>query len=62
MSNRSMYGLIVLVGIVIVIVALLAHQLGLSSSSGLGAKKAVLLVIGIVVALFGLWGVSTAKT
>jgi Na+/H+-dicarboxylate symporter len=54
MSNKT-YGIIlIVVGVVFVIVAILAHSLGLSSSNAMGLKKILLLAVGVVALVAGL--------
>ena len=61
MSNRVIYGLAVIIGIIVIVIAIFAHSLGLSHTSGLDTRKIILLIVGIVVLLLGLWGVSTSR-
>jgi len=54
MSNKTIGIVLVIVGVLLVAVVLLAHTLGLSSSTALGLKKILMLVVGVVVFVGGL--------
>ena len=55
MSNRALFGALIVIGAIIIIVSVFAHQLGLGSS-GFGAKKIIGTIVGIVVLLAGVGG------
>ena len=55
MSKRTIGIIAIVVGLVMVLVALLATTLGLSTHTVFGWKKILLLVAGLVVAAGGAW-------
>lgn len=60
MSNRALYGLVLIIGIIVLLVSIFAHQLGLGSAA-FGAKKIIGVIIGIVLILAGLWGMQNSR-
>jgi hypothetical protein len=55
MSKRTIGIIAIVVGLVLVLVALLANTLGISTSNVFGWKKTILLVAGLVVMAGGAW-------
>jgi hypothetical protein len=60
MSNRMLFWVLVVVGIIIILVSVFAHQLGIGSS-GFGIKKIIGVIVGVIVALGGVWGIVSAN-
>lgn len=55
MVDRRMSVVLIVVGIILIAISILAHNLGLGSP-GLGLKKIIGLVAGVILVLVGLWG------
>lgn len=54
-SNRLLFGVIALIGVVIILLVIFAHSLGLANK-GFGTKHIIGLIIGIAVLAVGAWG------
>ncbi len=62
MSNKTLAAVLIVVGVLIIIVALFAHALGLSSSAVLSWKKELLAAVGLVIGLIGVWMLAFKKS
>ena len=54
MSNKNIGIVLIVVGVLFVIVAILAHTLGLSSSNAMGMKRILMLAVGAIAFVAGL--------
>ena len=53
MSNKTLGIVLIVVGVLLVALAFLAHQLGLSSTTVFGLKKILSLAIGVIALVAG---------
>ena len=53
MSTKQIGLGLIIAGVLIIVVALLASHIGLSSSSAIGTKKIVMAAVGLIVAIVG---------
>ena len=53
MSNKTLGIVLIVVGVLFVVVAILAHTLGLSTSTTLGVKRILLLAVGAIALVAG---------